>query len=223
MADKKIDGFFFLAGAKELGGKREKFFRRTRSLIRHALQDGARGVQLAGTHQGFGVGFQERRVLFGFAQGREQRGGRRRVALAQQRLGVQQRRAAIVRHELVRFREKFNRLVIVSRGELPGPQISAGSGGVVAQAFGQIGHGDVALAIFGIDLRDAHEARQRIVSLAAQFIRESRGHELFDGLFRAVLLLQKEGESRDAFRRLLVRLQKARVQGERPWALPVGP
>ena len=97
VVDKKIDGFFFLAGAKELTGKREKFFRRTRSLIRHALQDGACGVQLSGTHEGFGIGFEKRRVLFGFAQRREQRGGCRRVALAQQRLGIHQGRAAIVR------------------------------------------------------------------------------------------------------------------------------
>ena len=122
----------------------------------------------------------------------------------------------------MRFGEKFNRLVIISRGELPGSQISAGGGRVIAQAFGQIGHGDVTLAIFGIDLRDAHKARQRIFSLAAQFIGEGRGHELFDGLFRAVLLLQKQGESRDAFRRLLVRLQKAHVKGDRLGLFPRG-
>ena len=86
-----------------------------------------------------------------------------------------QRRAAIIRAELVRFCEKFDRLVIISRGELSGSQISAGGGRVIAQTFGQIGHGDVPLAIFGIELRDAHEARQRIFSLAAQFIRQSGG------------------------------------------------
>ena len=99
--------------------------------------------------------------------------------------------------------------------ELPGPQIAERSSGVIPQPLGQSGHGDVTLAIFGIELRDAHETRQRIFSLAAHFIRESGGGELFDGLFRAVLLLQEERISRNAFGRLLLRLQKARVKSER--------
>ncbi len=123
---------------------------------------------------------------------------------------------------LCALREKFDGLVFISRGELSGAQISARGGRVIAEAFGQFGHGDVAIAIFRIELRDAHEARQRIFSLAAQFVCQCGGGELLDGLFGAILLLQQQGVARHAFGGLLVRLQEASVQGQRLGLLRAG-
>jgi hypothetical protein len=72
----------------------------------------------------------------------------------------------------------------------------------------------VAVPIFGIELGNAHEARERIVALVAQLVRKRGGGELLDGLFGAALLLQQEGVARHAFGGLLLRFQKARVEGE---------
>ncbi len=71
------------------------------------------------------------------------------------------------------------------------------------------------IAVFWIELSDAHKACQRVIHFAAQFKRHGRGRELLDRLLGPILFLQQQPVSRDAFRRLLMRFQKPRVQRQR--------
>ncbi len=122
----------------------------------------------------------------------------------------------------MRPRKVFERFRFIPRRELTGAQVAACGGTGISQPLGKFGNGNVPLAIFRIELRDAHEACQRLVSFAGQFKCKSCGSELLDRLFRAILLLEQQRVSRDALRRLLLRLQKTTVQGQRLWLFPRG-
>ncbi len=102
------------------------------------------------------------------ARGIEQRRGRRRIALAKQALRVQQRRAAVVGHKLVRALKKTQRFrhhfPVVSCPARKYPRAAAAA---ISQPLGEFRHGDVPFAILRIELRDAHETCQRIIPFAS--------------------------------------------------------
>jgi len=98
--------------------------------------------------------------------------------------------------------EQPKRFRTVAGRELARAQVSSRRRRRVPHALGKFGHGDMPVAVLRVELCDAHETRERLFHFAAEFECQSRGHELFDGFFGAVLFLQQERIPRHALGRL---------------------
>ena len=137
-----------------------------------------------------------------------------RLALAQQAVGIDQRDAAIVRQNPVRALQDGKRRlhVVQPQRELPGAQIAARRRFHLPQALGHLPDQEVPPRIVRVEHGDALPARERLRRALLEQVQLCRVFKLFDGLHRAVLLLQQVCVTRHALGRLRRGLQEPAVE-----------